>query len=254
MTALHALAGGMDAPPPDGEFEVRYVAEGSGLQHVPLDEAGGVRFEVASPARGFVSYKGQRNFPGLWWSATVGGHVGYESWLERDHLMLLDFDPAVVGISSQPFWLSWSTEEGKVRSHAPDYFARRADGSALVVDCRPLERIKPRDAVKFEATRRACERLGWDYRVVGAVDAMVGGNVRWLSGYRHPRHARDEVTTALLAAFTEPTELMAGVQAVGDPIAVLPVLFHLLWRHELVTDLSVPLHPLAWVSAARRAV
>jgi hypothetical protein len=24
---------------------------------------------------------------------------------------------------------------------------------------------------------------------------------------------------------------------------VLPVLFHLLWRHELVTDLSVPLHP-----------
>jgi hypothetical protein len=27
--------------------------------------------------------------------------VGYESWLERDQLMLLDFDPAVVGIASQ---------------------------------------------------------------------------------------------------------------------------------------------------------
>jgi hypothetical protein len=28
--------------------------------------------------------------------------VGYESWLERDRLILLDFDPEVVGIASQP--------------------------------------------------------------------------------------------------------------------------------------------------------
>src|SRR5664280_2889761 len=52
-------------------------------------------------------------------------------------LMLLDHDPAVVGIASQPFWLFWQ-HDGKLRSHAPDYFARRADGSAVVVDCRPL--------------------------------------------------------------------------------------------------------------------
>jgi hypothetical protein len=42
------------------------------------------------------AYNGQRNFPGLWWSATMGRHVGFESWLERDHAMLLDFDPRVV--------------------------------------------------------------------------------------------------------------------------------------------------------------
>jgi hypothetical protein len=32
---------------------------------------------------------------GLWWSATTGGHVGFESWLERDQVMALDFDAAV---------------------------------------------------------------------------------------------------------------------------------------------------------------
>ena len=32
-----------------------------------------------------------------WWTATTGSLVGYESWLERDWLMLLDFDPDVVG-------------------------------------------------------------------------------------------------------------------------------------------------------------
>lgn len=32
-----------------------------------------------------------------------------------------------------------------------------------------------------------------------------------------------------------------SAEAVGDPIAVLPVLFGLLWRRRFMTDLSVPL-------------
>ena len=80
----------------------------------------------------------QRHLSGLWWSATTGGHVGFESWLERDHLVALDFDRSVAGIASQPFWLYWTGPEGKRVLHAPDYFARRADGSAVVLDCRHL--------------------------------------------------------------------------------------------------------------------
>ena len=37
---------------------------------------------------------------GRWWSATDGRHVGSESWLERD-LMLLDFDPTVIAMTSR---------------------------------------------------------------------------------------------------------------------------------------------------------
>jgi hypothetical protein len=172
----------------------------------------------------------------------MAGHVGYESWLERDHLMLLDFDPLVVGVSSQPFWLFWGDERGRCVSHAPDYFARCADGSAVVVDCRPADRVKPRDALKFEATARACALAGWEYRRVGAPDAIVTANVRWLAGYRHPRHGIGDVAGVLRAVFATGTELMAGARAAGDPIAVLPVLFHLLWRQVLSVDLSVPLH------------
>ncbi|MFE7116149.1 hypothetical protein ACFU99_12090 [Streptomyces sp. NPDC057654] len=73
--------------------------------------------------RTFKLHKGQRHLPGLWWSSMLGGHIGYESWLERGHVMLLDFDPAVVGISSQPFWLFWASKEGRGVSHAPDCFA-----------------------------------------------------------------------------------------------------------------------------------
>ncbi|GGZ77337.1 hypothetical protein GCM10010344_50500 [Streptomyces bluensis] len=35
----------------------------------------------------------------------------------------------------------------------------------------------------------------------------------------------------------EPTRLLAGAARVGHPIAVLPVLFHLLWTSVLAVDL-----------------
>ncbi|GAA4205450.1 hypothetical protein GCM10022252_66090 [Streptosporangium oxazolinicum] len=44
--------------------------------------------------------------------------MGYESWLERDRLVLLDFAPDVVGIASQPFWLHWR-DDGERRRHVP---------------------------------------------------------------------------------------------------------------------------------------
>jgi hypothetical protein len=229
-------------------FEVGWLTEDGVAHRAELADVWPVGFETMAPVRKFSSRKGQRHLPGRWWSATDGCHVGYESWLERDHVMLLDFDPVVVGIASQPLWLSWTTEDGTVRSHAPDYFARRADGSALVVDCRPVGRRKPRDVAAFEATRSACELVGWDYRLVGALEAVLVGNVRWLAGYRHPRHRVPELLGPVRAAFAEPAPLMATAESVGDPIAVLPVLFHLLWRQELVTDLAVPLHPAVTVT------
>ena len=125
-------------------------------------------FESACPVRRFRSRKGQRHLSGLWWSATTGGHVGFESWVERDHDMTLDFDAAVG--ASRP---SRSERDRRV-SHAPDFFARRADGSAVVVDCRPVERRRPDDVAKFKATARACALVGWEYRrLVGAADAIV---------------------------------------------------------------------------------
>jgi len=221
MTALRVLAGGVTGQLGDG-FEVGFVAEDGVERRILLRDAWSMRFERCLPVRRFPSYKGQKHYPGRWWSATMGAHVGFESWLERD----------------------------KTRSHAPDYFARLHDGNALVVDCRPVERIKPKDAAIFEVTRTACEQVGWRYRLVGATDAILTANVRWLAGYRHPRHDVAPVAAALREACAAPLPLMTAAEAVGDPIAVLPVLFHLLWRHELDTDLSTPLHPDAVITLA----
>lgn len=184
-----------------------------------LEDVWSALFEDALPVRRFFARKGQQHLSGLWWSATTGGHVGFESWLERDHVMLLDFDPAVTGIASQPFWLRWRDQAGVRVSHVPDFFARRADGSAVVVDCRPSERRGPQDMVKFEATGQACARVGWEYRLVGAADGIVTANVRWLAGYRHPRHDQPGPADTLRRVFAAAAPLMEGAEGPGDPIA-----------------------------------
>lgn len=245
-TAAQPVALGVDG------VEFGWVSPDGTEARLSLNEVWAMPFECGLPVRRFASRKGQRHLSGLWWCATTGGHVGFESWLERDHLMLLDFDPTVVGVASQPFWLGWTDETGSRVRHAPDYFARCADGSVAVVDCRPVERRRPRDVAKFETTAVVCERLGWEYRLVAGLDRIMVGNVRWLAGYRHPRHDVAGIAGPLREVFAAATPLMAGARAVGDPIAVLPVLFHLLWRHELTADLSKPFHHGALVQAGSR--
>lgn len=120
-----------------GGFELEFSLPGAGRRREPLPVCAGERFEDAVPARPFRFGKGLASFAGWWWMASTGRHVGFESWLERDHLMLLDFDPDVTAVSSQPFWLRWRGKDGRDRRHAPDFFARLADGTGVVVDIRP---------------------------------------------------------------------------------------------------------------------
>src|SRR4051812_7844028 len=89
------------------EFLVEFSDSAGQTAVGDLTDLWNARFEDASAVRSFPSFKGQRNFPGWWWSATVDRLVGFESWLERDRLMQLDFDLAVVGMASQPLWLRW---------------------------------------------------------------------------------------------------------------------------------------------------
>jgi hypothetical protein len=124
------------------------------------------------------------------------------------------------------------------RRHVPDYFARLADGSGLVVDVRPDGRIRAEDAAVFAATERVCAGVGWEYRRVGAVPAVLAANVRWLSGYRHHRCLNPPVRDRLLARLGTSMRLADAVGSVGDRLAVLPTLYHLMWTQQITADLA----------------
>lgn len=167
--------------------------------------------------------------------------------------MLLDFDPEIVGFSAQPFWLLWPGEQGE-RKHAPDFFARRTDGTGMVIDVRPDDLVDPEAAEVFEVAASACREAGWQFRRTGAPPAVLTANVRWLAGYRNPRCYRPEIADALMERFVAPMPLFIGAAAVGDRLVVLPVLYHLLWRQVLAVDLAAaPLSPGSVVHLAEAA-
>ena len=154
----------------DARFTLDFRAADGTWKQGPLMSCLGVRFEDVPPVRPFRFGKGLRSFAGWWYFATTDSHVGFESWLERDHLMLMDFDPEVAAVASQPFWLHWRDGAGRSRRHAPDLFARMADGSGLVIDVRPDDRIEDKDAEAFAAAR---PRAAWPGGASGAQGSLI---------------------------------------------------------------------------------
>ncbi|WP_234367579.1 TnsA-like heteromeric transposase endonuclease subunit [Streptomyces pluripotens] len=197
-----------------------------------------VPFEAVESVRPFRWDKGTPGFAGWYYSTTMRDHVGYESWLERDRLILLDRDPQVRAISSQPFWLHWH-DGRRQRRHAPDYFVRLATGQARICDVRAEDDMDQRTREAFAATEQACEAVGWQFEWAGYPDPVLMANVRWLARYRRARCGRPvTVAERLLEVFSKPKSLWEGAELVGDRIQVLPVLFHLLWSGNLDADLS----------------
>lgn len=226
------------AASPAAAFEVIYPGPDGSRCHEPLSTCWTVPFETVAPVHSPGSFgEGRRGFAGWWWSATTAEHVGFASWVGRDQVMALDFDPTVVGLASRPFTLSWHAD-GETRSHTPDYFLRLRDGTAAVLDVRADEQIAPADEDACAATAAACESVGWQFQRVGPLDPVRVVNLRWLAGYRHPRCWHPVRAAALQRVFTDPAPLLEGVREVGDPIAVLPSLYHLLWRQVLEVDLD----------------
>ncbi len=124
----------------------------------------------------------------------------------------------------------------------------------MVIDVRADDRIEVADEEAFAATARACAQVGWSFRRVGVPPVVLLSNVRWLSRYRHPRCGQDiDMADRLAEVCQRPRPLFEAVAEVGDRLAVLPVLFHLLWRQVLRVDLAIELlHPGSLVSAAGR--
>ncbi|MFI9650515.1 TnsA-like heteromeric transposase endonuclease subunit [Streptomyces sp. NPDC052040] len=248
-------AGSVHRVPEPGTVEAEFIGvDGTLVQRRWVEAAIAVKFEQLAPVAAFPVVPGRRWGPGWWWSATTAGHVMHGSQAMCTQLMLLDRDPQVVGLSARPVRLVWRDPgSGRVLTWVPQVFARYADGGALFADCptmtSPAAGRAERAAAVLEA---ACAAVGFAYRRLVPPDRTVAANVRWLAGYRHPRH-RDAggLEQAVLEAFTAPRPLMAGAAAAGEVLSALPVLYHALWSGRLTADLTRPLGEHTLVSAGR---
>ena len=128
-------------------------------------------------------YQRQRHMPGRWFSTTAGRFLEYESLLERDWMLLLDFDREVEWICEQPLRLRY-VQGRQPASHVPDLLVWRA-GTPELCDVKSVERLEdPVFLAQVGATGLACAEAGFGYRVLSEPDRQLLVNVRWLAGFR----------------------------------------------------------------------
>lgn len=214
-----------------------------------------LRLERCSPIRVFPKYRGRRAHQGRYWFSRSQSCVKFESRFEMTALMWLDFIGQAAAISSNPFWLLWPKGSTPKR-HAPDFFVRRRDGSALVVDVKPADRMTGQDRTQHAQTRGVCDELGWGYEEFTAIDNAVYFNLRLLCGYHHPRFApsdrlRVAIETRLGKAGEQGVHLAVLVETICRQTAVphdlvLSGLYHMLWNSQAHSDIR---HPLSWDTA-----
>jgi hypothetical protein len=221
---------------------VRYADESVG--ETSFADVRASAFDGSVPWREVRSVHGQPHFSGSYASATTGGHVVYESRLELARLLLADFDPDVVGIFAQPFWLRARVGD-RVRRHVPDFLLFMRRGTVRVVNVKPAERLAdPKVAAALAWPGALVQQHGWQYEIWSGADPVLVENVRFLAGYRRfgvvgateIERAWDSVRDADPLAVAERT--VAGGRARHE---ARPALMALLWSRRLSTDLTRPL-------------
>lgn len=164
----------------------------------------------------------------------AGRHVESGSSAMRAQLMVLDGDPRVVGLAGRPGRLLWRDRQGALapgcRSCSP--------GTRTAPPCRrtaPATRTRAGSG-RYEPGRWSRPRATRSVGTTAAepLDPVVAAHLTWPASYRHPRNrGRLGLAAALREAFTRPRPPIEGVEAVGDPLEVLPVVFHALWPGHL---------------------
>ncbi|MBV9382389.1 MAG: TnsA-like heteromeric transposase endonuclease subunit [Streptosporangiaceae bacterium] len=193
---------------------------------------------AAVPWRQARSARGQAHYPGYFWSATMGGHVIYESRLELARLLLADFDRDVAAIGAQPFLLQ-ARVAGTARQHVPDFLLAQADKSVRVINVKPSGKLEePRIAEALAWPGQLIGERGWQYEIWSGADPVLLANLRFLAAYRRPGLLSGQLAEDVLAA-VRPGDTIGGVisRVSGRPGEVKAAVLRLLWQQRLATDL-----------------
>src|SRR2546428_10283305 len=115
--------------------------------------------------------KNYRNLTGLVPNTRTSGMTAFESTLERDFLLLLDFDPDVAFFEEQPVKIVYHDANGRRRTYTPDVLVRYRTNPTQARHTKPLLcEVKYRDDLrqhwveyrpKFRAAQCYARQQGW---------------------------------------------------------------------------------------------
>ena len=191
--------------------------------------------------------------------------VSFESALERDFYVLLDFDPAVIHFEEQPVTIAYHDPIGVRRTYTPDVLVHYHPELIHPRHHRSvLYEVKYRDDLrahwpdyhsKFKAARRYARTQGWVFRLITEREIRTPylKNVTFLRQYQEREGDSGDRCRILdlLATQRETSPEMILASSSTDrweQARLLPVLWSLIASGEIGVDLTAPLtmHSSIW--------
>jgi hypothetical protein len=195
---------------------------------------------------------------GAFSSAKNDKSLGHEELLERDLMILLEFDDTVEHFEEQPVKVPVVVNGKKQKPYVPDiliHYLPTSSGEARrpvlgeVKHSTDLKKNKAKYAAKFEAAKRYAEVQGWEWHIFTEKEIRIPllDNLKFLRDYHYQapdasllqeinlylQNARGSVTPESLLQNLSPTE---------DRILYMaPALWHLVATKRIAVNLRKPL-------------
>lgn len=116
-------------------------------------------------ARKVITRRGRR-FRGYFPSTKLGRMVAWESLLERDAILLIEFSPGVLLYQEQPTLVQYA-DGTRIRDYYPDFELSLVNGKRVHIEVKTAYQLsKPEIAAKYTAIAEHYARLRHDYRIV----------------------------------------------------------------------------------------
>ena len=204
-----------------------------------------------------ITNKGVKKNIGKFPSIKMGRNIWYESILESDLIDLLEFDPDVIRYKEQPFRIKY-IYEGKRRSYIPDIFAQRKN-KLQAIEVKPEEKASTKsNRLRYQVISSILEFYGIEFVV--ATEKMIRiqpllENVQLCWGYGrtlvHPLH---ETYSREYLASRQGVSINELVTALANYGVTLQVVYALIYRGVLATNLHLPVSPRSVVTFMGRTV
>lgn len=194
-----------------------------------------------------------RSVTGVLCSEKHPGGAEYESPVEHDFYVLLEFDPLVTGYEPQPVEIPYRKPNGRQGRYYPDTLVRVRWGHSLLYEVKSYADLHDpgiRDVLiaKCRAGRRFARENGWQFRVI--TDRMIRTsccfNAEFLLPYR--RRELNAPRAKKLIAQVESSrtcgigvaELISGLDY-EEAARTVSLMWALVAQQRLFVNLSVPL-------------
>jgi hypothetical protein len=197
---------------------------------------------------------------GRFWSVKNTRSISFESALEKDVFLSMEFDKTILSYEEQPFKVGHSMNN-KVIYYYPDCFIKykpELTKKDLIVEVKTmaeLNDVKKQDKLnrKFTAIKSFAEANGFDFKVVTDDDirGQLLDNRKFLYGFAEQPKTFDYFSRIILtvvakAGTVSVNELLSNISQDRETSSrFLPTLWHMVFTGDIYVDLNKPLNNLS---------